>query len=244
MTAPTRRYGDGASYPIPLWSGVLEHRKRIGAAIWEFIWFLDKITLERDGVGLVLGGQPIRAVMIAVQIGKSERRARAAVEHLESAGYIRRRRTPVGYVIEVLNSRKFGIWKRPVVTAENVRSDGRKRPIMTAENVRSNKDTAVRDAAETQQQRAAASTNLQAWIGIGLDHPVGDGPFRQFWETTWASRNGKPLSHVMGDAADAWQARGGRVSPQFFRALAEIRNRERQAKRTDEREVVPLEVPD
>ena len=40
----------------------------------------------------------------------------------------------------------------------------------------------------------------------------GDAAFQQFWQTTWAGRNGHPLSQVMGDCADGWQATHTRVS--------------------------------
>ena len=53
------------SYPFPVWSGLLEHRAKMGPAIWEFLWCLDKITTETDGVGWVLGKQPVKAARIA-----------------------------------------------------------------------------------------------------------------------------------------------------------------------------------
>jgi hypothetical protein len=78
-------------------------------------------------------------------------------------------------------------------------------------------------AAET----AAASFNLAAWEGIGLDHPVGEPAFREFWQTTWAGRNGAPLSRVMGGCADDWERAGGTVPGPFFAALKTIRGEEK-----------------
>jgi hypothetical protein len=39
-----------------------DHRKRIGSAVWEFMWLIDKITrIDEDGKGWVLGGKPINS---------------------------------------------------------------------------------------------------------------------------------------------------------------------------------------
>ena len=47
-------------------NGLLEHKDRMGAAIWEYLWLIDKVTKdEPDGNGkfngVVLGGKPISA---------------------------------------------------------------------------------------------------------------------------------------------------------------------------------------
>jgi hypothetical protein len=117
-----RRFRGGPSYPIPVWSGILEHRNRIGSAIWEFIWCLDKITNEKDHIGRVLGGRPVRISEITTALaGKDRSRksdhgymrtVRRNMEKLEGRGYIRRRRTPYGHVIEVVNSLKLNIWRK------------------------------------------------------------------------------------------------------------------------------------
>jgi hypothetical protein len=106
-----RKYRGGKSYPIPIWNGIFEHAGRIGEALWEFLWCIDKVTKERDGVGLVLGGAPVKLERIATDLSCGKETARRHFKKLEKEGYIRTRRTPYGQVIEVLNSRKFGIWK-------------------------------------------------------------------------------------------------------------------------------------
>jgi Helix-turn-helix domain len=95
----------------------------------------------------------------------------------------------------------------------------------------------VREAADA----AAAPPNLEAWTGIGLAQPVGDAAFRQFWETSWATKNGHPLAVVMGNAADGWEAAGGRVPRQYFAQLAAIRQRERAAATVEDE--IPLAEP-
>jgi hypothetical protein len=56
VTLHGRKYRASDSHPMPLWSGIMEHCGRIGSALWEFVWCLDKITEDRDGIGIVLGG--------------------------------------------------------------------------------------------------------------------------------------------------------------------------------------------
>ena len=112
MTGHNRKYGEKDSHPIPLWNGVFEHYDRIGDALWEFAWCIDRITEERDGVGIVLGGSPVKvSAIVDTMKGSNRESVRRHLDSLEKENYIRRRRTPYGHVIEVLNSRKFGIWK-------------------------------------------------------------------------------------------------------------------------------------
>jgi hypothetical protein len=103
-------YGEKESRPIPVWNGILEHSGRIACAIWVFLWCLDKVTRESEGVGTVLGGSPVKIPRIAADLEMGEHSVRRHCDLLEKGGYIRRRRTPYGFVIDVLNSHKFGIW--------------------------------------------------------------------------------------------------------------------------------------
>jgi len=52
--------GGKQNYPPPISNGILEHRAKIGAAIWLFILLIDWTTSEENGVGKVLGGKPIK----------------------------------------------------------------------------------------------------------------------------------------------------------------------------------------
>jgi hypothetical protein len=100
------------SYPFPVWSGIFEHYDRIGEAIWEFLWCLNRITREENGVGLVLGGAPIKLERIVNEMkGSRKETVRLRLKKLVAESYIRVRRTPYGQVIEVLNSKKFNIWR-------------------------------------------------------------------------------------------------------------------------------------
>ena len=101
------------NYSIPLSNGLLcpEHRKRIGVAIWEFAWLIDRTTREEDGVGIVLGGKPIKYSEIASDLGTSERTAAENCRRLAKEGYIRLDQTPHGNRFWVAKSKKF-TWKR------------------------------------------------------------------------------------------------------------------------------------
>jgi hypothetical protein len=111
-----RKYRDGDSHPLPIWSGILEHRKRLGLAIYEFIWCIDKVTKEHatdsDGKsdGLVLGGASVKLQQIAKDLGEDYRTAQRNMDLLESENYITRKRTAYGFSVMVHNSRKFKIW--------------------------------------------------------------------------------------------------------------------------------------
>src|SRR5450432_3813380 len=104
------------TYIIPLSNGILarHHRHNIGAAIWLFLWMIDKSTKERpaqdgDGLeGLVLGGKPIAVSYIAEQTGESQRSVHFHLACLKDHGYIvsiPHRGTASGYAIR--KSKKF-----------------------------------------------------------------------------------------------------------------------------------------
>src|SRR5205085_5678949 len=85
-----RKYGEKESRPIPFWNGGLEprHRKKIGPAIWEFLWCIDRVTKEKDGEGIVLGGTPITAEKVGHDLGEHPNSARAHLDRLEKGRYI------------------------------------------------------------------------------------------------------------------------------------------------------------
>jgi hypothetical protein len=194
-----RKYRDGNSHPLPLWSGIMEHCGRIGPALWEFVWLIDKITEERDGLGLVLGGAPVKIKQIATDLGRGEHTVRRNLDRLERENYIDRTRTPYGFTARVRNSRKFQIWSGK----ENVKighSLERDRPNMTVrvakydgENVTfgRNKEDAVVDATVD-----AAEEGSSAWAAIGTAK-LGTLRFRAKWEFLFAHRNGNSVADAM-----------------------------------------------
>lgn len=91
-----------------------KHIKKMGAKIWEFMWFLDKITkITESGKGIVLGGRPIKILEIAKEIGKSKSTISENITNLEKEGYLATRRVPYGMVVTVNKASKlFGRQER------------------------------------------------------------------------------------------------------------------------------------
>lgn len=87
-----------------------DHRKRMGAAVWEFMWCIDKITrVDEQGFGWVLGSKPINLKDIADDMGVHENSVSANLIKLEEEGYIEKLITPHGIRIKVINAKKkFG----------------------------------------------------------------------------------------------------------------------------------------
>jgi hypothetical protein len=103
---------DKPTFRIPISNGIFEHCKRIGVAVWYFMWCIDATTKEITDdkgrrIGLVYGGAPIHdedvASLLAGVHVNSVRRWRI---HLTREGYIETTRTPNGYSIRVINSKK------------------------------------------------------------------------------------------------------------------------------------------
>ncbi|HVB85102.1 MAG TPA: hypothetical protein VNK23_00345 [Candidatus Dormibacteraeota bacterium] len=240
MSAPARHYGDEPSRPIPVWNGILDHQVAIGPAIWVFLWCLDKITDERDGIGYVLGGAPIKIGEIAAELKRSPRSVKRDIGQLKTA-YLQLRRTPYGYVIGVLNSKKFGIW-RPWRQATNGPSlhkeTGQKCPIsrpkmayLLTKNGPGKEDPAVDPAIKAAARPLAAGTSTakdSVWNFLGIEH-CGELHWRSFLESRWASRNGDSPAVLLGETVDAWVAASGTprsCGAPFFRALAKLRSSE------------------
>jgi len=92
-------------------SGVLDkkHRQNIGAAIWEFLWCIDRQTGPH---GLVLGGRPVTLAEIAGSFGVTRRHVSSALGRLGQHRYIAVTQNQRGLIIRVLNQKKFGPRRR------------------------------------------------------------------------------------------------------------------------------------
>ncbi|GIO36237.1 phage-like element PBSX protein XkdB [Paenibacillus antibioticophila] len=143
------------SYPFPMYSGILEHRhyKKIGSAIWLFLWCISSTTSEKekDGIvwGIVLGNKPIKISELEEEFGVSNRTIRSWIKTLEDNHYIRVTRAPYGLIFSVRNSKKFkNRSEENFHSNEGDRqhssdlddSDRQKSTDHAAENCRSNKD--------------------------------------------------------------------------------------------------------
>ena len=243
-----RKYGEKDSHPIPLWNGVFDHYDRILGALWEFAWCIDRVTEERDGIGIVLGGAPVRLKTIADALrGSKKETVRRHMDRLEEQGYIRRRRTPYGHVIEVLNSRKFEIWKPSKEKPQNDVSPPVEKPIYGSEkpiggSEKPQKVVYKEDSAVTQQEDSAVRAGCPVWKQTGVDPQRLPGPFRKLCEDRWAVRNGASLFDFMGDVHDAWQILEGpkcKYPPAWVRRKADLRPSQNQEPKLPELEELP-----
>lgn len=94
---------------ITISNGLLEdgHHERMGAAIWLFMWFIDKVTkIDSKGFGWVYGGKPININSIS---HIPRRTVQRYLQTLKKEGYVDTIRTPYGIIVKVVKAKKkFG----------------------------------------------------------------------------------------------------------------------------------------
>lgn len=139
---------------ITISNGLLSngHRKRMGAAVWEFMWCIDKVTrIDEDGTGWVLGGKPIKLSDLAEQMGVSEDTISRNLITLEEEGYIFKTNAPYGIIIKVKQAKKrFG---------RNVEPTSTKVSNLSRKNVEPNKTVSV-DRTEDTSAKAESESSL------------------------------------------------------------------------------------
>ncbi len=101
------------NFLFPVSNGILtpKHRMQIGSANWLFLWFIDHTTIEKAGVGLVHGGTPIKLELPAKALGLSTKSILRHLRRLERKRYTGVEEAAEGYVVTVLNSKKW-LWRR------------------------------------------------------------------------------------------------------------------------------------
>lgn len=98
---------------FPVSTGLIakQHFEKIGPALWEFLWCIDRITEEIEGDGerwgKVLGGRAIKAKDIAETFGMHEKTVKEHISKLAEHGYIRLKRLQHGQAIDVRKSIKW-----------------------------------------------------------------------------------------------------------------------------------------
>jgi hypothetical protein len=102
------------TFSIPVSNGILtaEHYKRMKDAVWYFLWCVDRTTKEvadesGNVYGVVLGGMPCRDEDLAGTFGVHVNTIRKWRKRLTKEGYIETTRTPIGYSIKVVKSKKW-----------------------------------------------------------------------------------------------------------------------------------------
>ncbi len=84
-----------------------DHRKRMGEAVWEFMWCIDKITkIDEDGIGWVLGGKPINLKDLSGDMGFHFTTVSRNLNKLQKFGYLGLVHTPYGIRISINKAKK------------------------------------------------------------------------------------------------------------------------------------------
>jgi hypothetical protein len=108
------------NFNVGLTNALLEpkHYRAMGDALWLYTYLLDRQTrrLDRDGLGQVAGGLPIRDSDISGTIGSSRRTVIRWRGILLGHDYITARRTPYGHVYAIAKPKKWAPKNGPDVT--------------------------------------------------------------------------------------------------------------------------------
>lgn len=138
-------------YYITVSNGLLtpDHKNRMGSAVWEFMWLIDKITrIDSKGYGWVLGGKPIK--LSEVGMGSDNTVSRNLAK-LQEQGYIEITRTPYGLSIRVCKAKKR--FTKSSDSTKVVNHQNRKSPLENGEspsnNGESNKTVSVDKVVDT-----------------------------------------------------------------------------------------------
>jgi hypothetical protein len=220
------------SYPFPVWSGLLSrtHRQRIGIALWTFLWFVDRITSDKEGWGLVLGGKPVKDSEIATSFGLHKNSIHRDRETLLNGGYIQAVRTPYGFRYRVRKSRKFGIWGKRKLTTNSDSPRAESLSVVTLESpfvVGTKKTMQLDHAVESRgsigkpslevDDGESEANRLPPWRAIGVEEPFGNIGFRHQWVTTFEQRiPGETVERIMERCAVQCQDFGIRVPARFY----------------------------
>jgi hypothetical protein len=175
-----------ATFSIPVSNGIIDprHRKKIGSAIWLFLLLIDWTTDEQHGVGHVRGGKPVKVKEMMEVLDLQERQVRDQLQRLKDGAYIDLKRTPYGYSIDVLKSKKW-VYRDRRKTAALSDSDrqetpglfvetGNNPPDRPAENCRCNildttVDTTKKSAHRKKRDRADSDPRVKTLVTAFVD---------------------------------------------------------------------------
>ncbi len=85
---------DGNAQMFPVSGRLLDHRRKMGSSIWEYLWLRAHVTTERrcngKSVGIVDDGRPVATNRIAADLKRSREATLANMERLAAGDYIER----------------------------------------------------------------------------------------------------------------------------------------------------------
>lgn len=80
-----------------------KHRKKMGTAIWLFLWLVKRQTSPD---GMVCYGRPLDTRQIAADLEETDRNVRRHFARLAAGTYAEVRQTPAGPIVRILNAKK------------------------------------------------------------------------------------------------------------------------------------------
>jgi len=81
---------------FPVSNRLLDHRRKMGSSIWEYLWLRAHVTTTEEpegAVGIVDGGRPVPTGRIAADLRRSREATLANLQKLEAGNYIERSAT-------------------------------------------------------------------------------------------------------------------------------------------------------
>lgn len=131
-------------FDIEIKNNLLErkHFVAMGMSVWLYMWLIDRMTsIGEDGIGLVLGGKPIKYDEIKKEFGISQSTYTRWIDQLEKYPYIKAIRTPYGISYRVFKAHKRFKKRIP----KNDESSYAQMTDQSTENDESNKTDTIRD---------------------------------------------------------------------------------------------------
>lgn len=185
-----------------------KHRQAIGLAVWEFMWCLDKMTsVDENGVGLVLGGKPIKWEEIGKEFGIDRSVVGRNMNNLQKHGYLILKRTPFGHIIKVNKAKKrFG----GEVMGKKCTSDGQVMPVRRAKSAQTKKTINNRQYSKTGgEQSSQVLVPIKNELGKQVNELI-DGfklvnpSFRKLYRNTTQRRSCEDMLKVHGFEKMKW----------------------------------------
>lgn len=147
---------------IQVSNGLLKngHRKRIGEAVWEFMWCIDKITqIDEQGCGWVLGGKPIQLKELIDDMQVHATTVSRNLNKLQKEGYLGLIRTPRGIKIKVNKAKK--VFKKKQGNAVENSVNGQKRFSTNADRFSINAKSNIRQLHQRTEYKYSITPNTK-----------------------------------------------------------------------------------
>lgn len=166
--ATERPAAEQQQFQFPVSNSIFKECRRLGDAIWLYLFYIDRTTKERrdeDGtsVGLVLGGVPRSDSDAARALGVCDKTINRWRSRLEREGFIRTKQTGRGSIVEIVNSTKW-CWKKKKAgrteKSEQIGLDSPSRPDEVVRADRTKRSVPYIDNTATVQGQNSSATDV------------------------------------------------------------------------------------